>query len=81
MHIKIEDQDTGDTSVLCIDREAKTAEILALVPGHTNTLIQLAQSVGAVRLAMIADATYGSKALQPHGFRVATNLSVYVKEF
>lgn len=80
MHIKIEDQENGDTSVLCIDRDAKTAQILKLVPGHQNLLVQVAQSVGATQLAMVSRAEFGNEHLQTHGFRVAIDVSVFVKE-
>jgi len=73
MHIKIEDQETGKESVLCIDRTAKTAQILKLVPGHENLLIQVAQSVGATQLVIIGD-------MCPEGFFHASDAHIYVKD-
>ena len=80
MHIKIEDQESGHTSVLCIDREAKTATILKLVLGHQNLLIQVAQSVGATVIAMIVSPQYGDKQLKPYGFGADPGEQVYTKE-
>ncbi len=80
MHIKIEDQETGLESVLCVDRTAKTATILKLVPGHENLLVQIAQSVGATSLVMIARHDYGVEFLWPYGFRADSSYEVFVKE-
>ena len=74
MHIKIEDQETGKESVLCIDRTAKTAQILKLVPGHENLLIQVAQSVGATQLVIITQGRPGE------GFFLAGSEQIWVKE-
>ena len=73
MHIKIEDQETGHESILCIDRSAKTAQILRLVPGHENLLAQVAQSVGATYLTVVATKC-------PTGFVPSAAGSLYVKE-
>ena len=80
MHIKIEDQETGVESVMCIDRSAKTAEILALHPGHQNLLIQVAQSVGATKLYMLAREDYSVEFLSHYGFKRALDAQIYVKE-
>lgn len=80
MHIKIEDQESGAESIICVSRRAKTAEILILVPGHQNLLAQIAQAVGAIELRMNARPSWGDEFLQPYGFQIDSNLTTYVKE-
>lgn len=76
MHLILEDQETGQKTVVCIDRMSQTCTFLG---GDPEQLDAVAAALGAVTIRAIVTHDQ-ARQFREHGWRRPSNLTVVVKD-